>query len=423
MKIIKINEEINENKIKGIYFPLKYEQIKVNNKLKRIINIKYIFLFYFIMIFLIFKSYFYNKNTKHILLKSFGKYIDDCKKFKIYNRKKFKNIIPHFSICISALNMEKYIKKNIISIINQSFRDLEIIIVDDNSKDNTKKIIKEMQIEDGRITIINHSQNLGVYRSRIESILNAKGKFIILMDPDDLYLNQNLFQELYNYNLINNLDIIEFSVYHQIDGKRKILYPNNHFENHFHNFSKQIIYQPELSNLLYYRPRTKQYSYTICRNIWNKIIRKEVFLKMHKYIGKYYYSQFVITADDMAMNIISYQFANNYSNIDLPGYMYNIRKVSMSNGDGGIKLTKIRCINYFMYFNIFYRYLKDFYKDRNFLFWEMKNLNNFIINIKHYNINNYIPKVKIFIKTILNDKYLTQDFKNYLIDLLKHFKK
>jgi cellulose synthase/poly-beta-1,6-N-acetylglucosamine synthase-like glycosyltransferase len=203
MKIIKIIEEINENKINGIYFPLKYEQIKVNNKIKRIINIKYIFLFYFIIIFLIYKVYFYNKNAKHILLKSFGKYIDDCKKFKIYNRIKFKNINPHFSICISALNMEKYIKKNIISIIKQSFQDLEIIIVDDNSKDNTKKIIKEMQIEDGRITIINHSQNLGVYRSRIESILNAKGKFIILMDPDDLYLNKNLFEELYNYNLIN----------------------------------------------------------------------------------------------------------------------------------------------------------------------------------------------------------------------------
>ena len=234
--------------------------------------------------------------------------------------------------------MEKYIKKNIISIINQSFQDLEIILVNDNSKDNTQNIIKEMQmqIEDGRITIINHSKNLGVYKSRIESILNAKGKYIILMDPDDLYLNKNLLQDLYNYNLIYNIDIIEFSVYHQIDGKRKIFYPDNHFENHFHNFSKNIIFQPELSDILYYIPRTKNYSYTICRNIWNKIIRKEVFLKMYKYIGKDYYNKFVITADDMIMNIISYHFANNYSNIDLAGYMYNIRKVSMSNGDGGI---------------------------------------------------------------------------------------
>ena len=104
MKIIKINEEINENYITGIYIPLKYEQIKVNNKCKRIINIKHIFLFNFFIIILIYKAYFYNKNSKHILLKSFEQYINDCKKSKIYNRIKFKNIIPYFSICLSAPN-------------------------------------------------------------------------------------------------------------------------------------------------------------------------------------------------------------------------------------------------------------------------------------------------------------------------------
>ena len=57
-----------------------------------------------------------------------------------------------------------------------------------------------MQKEDNRILIINHFQNLGVYKSRIESILEAKGKYIMLMDPDDMYLNDNLFQKLYEYN-------------------------------------------------------------------------------------------------------------------------------------------------------------------------------------------------------------------------------
>ena len=52
-----------------------------------------------------------------------------------------------------------------------------------------------------------------------------------------------------------------------------------------------------------------------------------------------------ITSDDIFMNIVSYNFANNYSNIELPGYMYNIRKISMSNGDGGIQQKIIRSIN------------------------------------------------------------------------------
>ena len=83
-----------------------------------------------------------------------------------------------------------------------------------------------------------------------------------------MLLNKHLFEILFNYNLKLNLDIIEFSVYQQIEGTRKIYYLNNHFENHFHNFPNNIIYQPNLSNLLYYSSGTEEYSHTICRNIW-----------------------------------------------------------------------------------------------------------------------------------------------------------
>lgn len=391
------------------------------------IKLKNIFSLFVLLIFiiniLVYKIYFSHLNKNWYLVKSFKQYINDCKKFKIYQKIDFKNINPYISICISALNMENYIKKNIISIINQSFKNLEIIIVNDNSDDKTQFIIKEMQTEDARITIINHSKTLGVYHSRIESILNANGKYIILMDPDDLYLNKNLFQDLYNYNLKYNLDIIEFSVYHQIEGNRQIKYPNNHYENHFHNFTHKIIYQPDLSNILYYKPNTKEYSFTICRNIWNKIIRKNIFLNTHKYIGNEYFNNFIITADDMAMNIITYHFANNYSNVELSGYMYNIRKVSMSNGDGGINLTKIRSINHFLYFNIFYKYIKDFNKDRNYFFLEMKNLYRFLKDIKYYNMNKYISKIITFIETILKDKYILKDFQTFLINLTIYFNK
>ena len=147
----------------------------------------------------------------------------------------------------------------------------------------------------------------------------------------------------------------------------------------------------------------------------------KILLDVHHYIGNDYYNEFVITADDMAMNIILYNFANNYSNIDLPGYLYNIRKISMSNGEGGIHLRMIRSINYLLYFEIFYKYIKDFKKERNFLFYEMKNLNNIFLNIKKYNIKKYIPKAIIFLNKILNDNYLSSNFKNYLKNLLITF--
>ena len=84
------------------------------------------------------------------------------------------------------------------------------------------------------------------------------------MDPDDMYLNENLFRELYDYNLKYNLDITEFLVLQQKEGNNEIFFPKSQFGNHSHNFNKNIIYQPELSNLLYHFANSSEYSRTIC---------------------------------------------------------------------------------------------------------------------------------------------------------------
>ena len=317
--------------------------------------------------------------------------------------------------------MENYIKRALLSILNQSFQDFEIIIINDNSNDNTENIINKMRFEDNRIKCIYHQKNMGVYSSRIEAILLAKGKYIILMDPDDMFLNENLLKILYNYNLKLNLDIVEFTVFREIEDSKLIFYPDIHFKTHYHNFSKKIIYQPELSEILFYIPNTKNYSHTICRNIWNKMINRKIFLKAIKYIGSYYLNQFVITADDILMNLIVYHYANNYSNIEIPGYLYNIRKASMSHGDGGNELNIIRSINYFLYFQILYKYIKEFKKCRNFLYFEMEDFKQYILDIKNYNVKKYIPQVINYLNEIINDKYVSYFFRNYTNQLLLYF--
>ena len=354
-------------------------------------------------------------------LKSFKKYIRDCKKNIFYERNKIYNKYPYIAVCLSALNMENYIEKNLLSILNQSFQDFEIVVVNDKSTDETENIIHRIQLEDDRVKLLSHSQNLGVYRSRIESIINAKSQFILLMDPDDMYLNENLLQILYDYNIKNNLDIIEFTVYHQFEGKNKIIFPDNDYETHNHKYLKNIISQPELSEILYYIPGTKEYSHTFCRNIWNKMIRRDIFIKTHKYIGKDYFNDFIIAGDDMIMNIISYQFAKNYTNINLPGYLYIIRKVSISRGDGDRKLMKIKAVNYLSYFKLFYKYLQEYNKDRNFLYFEMRDLQRFILYIKEKNMIPYIIIQINFIKKIIKDKYISEKFKSYLNNILLLF--
>ena len=385
-------------------------------------NFKFILFAFFciILIYIYIFNLFYNGNR--IDIRPFKKYIRDCKNLKKYNRKKLYSENPYISICIPALNMENYIEHNLLSILNQSFQNFEIIIVNDGSTDQTEIIIKNIQLTDKRIKLLTHAKKLGVYRSRIESILNSKSKYVILMDPDDMYLNENLFHDLYYYNMKKNLDIIEFSVYQQIDSKNKIYLPDNDFETHYHKFNEKIIYQPELSNILYYHPETKEYSHSICRNVWNKMIRRRIFLQTNNYIGKKYYHENIITADDMMINIISYQFANNYSNVNLPGYLYIKRKVSMSRG-GGKKLKNLRAKNYIFYFKLFYKYIKDYNKDINILYYEMKDLEYILLKVKNYNNTKYLRIHLNLLKKILKENNLSIQFKNYLQNITKFLKK
>ena len=117
---------------------------------------------------------------------------------------------------------------------------------------------------------------------------------------------------------------------------------------------------------------------------------------MYEYIGLEYFKKFVITAEDMLMNVVSYHFAHNYSNINLPGYMYNLRSVSMSRGEGGIELKMIRSINHLFYFKFLYKYIKQFQLNRKILYFEIKNLKRFI-----YFINDYTCFYKIIFIIII----------------------
>ena len=168
--------------------------IKMNNKSKELYNnkiplkIKYKNLN---------KNYFYNGITLSLILLfilstffmkneniKYKQFINDCKQLKRFNITKIiNNKNPYLSICIPVYNMEKYIERALLSIINQSFQDFEIIIVNDNSKDHSQSIMKMIQSEDNRIIIINHYKNLGVYASRTDAISNAKGKYIIFISP------------------------------------------------------------------------------------------------------------------------------------------------------------------------------------------------------------------------------------------------
>ena len=130
------------------------------------------------------------------------------------------------SVIIAAYNIENYIDKCIQSILDQTLIDIEVIVVNDGSTDNTlNKIIKYKDL-DTRIVVVN-KENGGVQSARNEGLKIARGKSILFVDGDD-WLERDALENLYNELENNKLDIVCYGYYQFIEGKEKIEFKNEH---------------------------------------------------------------------------------------------------------------------------------------------------------------------------------------------------
>lgn len=105
-------------------------------------------------------------------------------------------LIDMVSIITPAFNAENFISKTIHSVINQTYKNWELIIVDDGSSDCTYNIIEEFAAKDNRITLIKHNKTLGASVARNTAIEKAKGNFIAFLDADDLWKSHKLETQL-----------------------------------------------------------------------------------------------------------------------------------------------------------------------------------------------------------------------------------
>ena len=127
------------------------------------------------------------------------------------------------SIIIPAYNASKYITRTLYSICNQTYKNLEIIVVDDGSSDNTLEICKEQSEKDNRIKVF-HKENEGVTLARDMGISMATGKFIGFVDADDT-IDPKMYECLYN-NLVKYDADISHCGYKTIkeNGEEKLFY-------------------------------------------------------------------------------------------------------------------------------------------------------------------------------------------------------
>ncbi|RLC39557.1 MAG: hypothetical protein DRH33_02555 [Candidatus Nealsonbacteria bacterium] len=96
------------------------------------------------------------------------------------------------SVIIPSYNSGKYLNEAIESVVNQTYKNLEIIIINDGSSDDTEEIAKKWQQKDERVRYINHKINRGPAAARNTGIKNAQGEYVAFLDADDVWLPQKI---------------------------------------------------------------------------------------------------------------------------------------------------------------------------------------------------------------------------------------
>ena len=190
-----------------------------------LIKILFLFTIFIFLIFLVFSNNIL-KNIKFFFqIKTNIKFINYCKKDQKLIKKFLKLNNPKVSIISPLYNRERYILRLLKCIQSQTFKNLEIILIDDCSMDESVKIIEENIKIDNRIKLIKNKKNKGTFISRNIGVLYSKGKYLIIPDPDDI-ISKNIINICYKYAEKNNYEIIRFNMYNAI-GKITLFESDN----------------------------------------------------------------------------------------------------------------------------------------------------------------------------------------------------
>jgi glycosyltransferase involved in cell wall biosynthesis len=382
--IINLTNYIKENHIKNLFLKMKDFETKNKKIYKDIEGFRRI-------------------NSENILL--------DKKKYKKANN-------PIISIIVTVYNQIHCIHKSIRSIQNQSIKNLEIIIVDDCSSDNSIEILKRYQKEDSRITILIHKTNLGKIKSRTDGIKIAKGKYITVLDGDDGLIHKDILKNsLYIANL-GNLDIVEFKIITFIKGEKRgclntyIMETNN------------IIYQPILRTKFFLLGNAPKYRAVQNRNICGKIIKNKIYQKVLNRIGPKYTEDYILGYEDTMMTVALFQVANSYYYMKEEGYYYS-RDDKISNLSLIIKKTKpkenvIKGMDAIKFLQFLIEKTRNNKIERQLIYFELISID-YYWNFYKY-INHHFKMVYDILEKMIISRFLLEDQKQILILMKKNLK-
>jgi glycosyltransferase involved in cell wall biosynthesis len=289
---------------------------------------------------------------------------------------------PKLSIIVPVFNVERYIEKCINSILNQSFKDFELILIDDGSIDKSGQICDRHAQNDRRVKVI-HKINEGPAVTRNIGLMIAKGEYIGFVDSDD-WIDPNMYLLLYNSCIDNGSDI-------SIIGLREVT-ENGDFLNQ-------------------YVPNKMTFSEILKRAYpCNKIFKKELFVNNKLYFaeGKYY--------EDLELIPKLFIKSRKLTTVNQITYNYVKRKGSTTASQDKRILDNLWA----------YTQLKQFLIDENIYLEYHEEFKNGVSFFKKYYFNILYEYPTIFI--IKNSKVIINDFKHigglskedYIFFIIKH---
>lgn len=175
------------------------------------------------------------------------------------------------SVIVPIYNTEKYLRKCIESIIYQTYRNLEIILIDDGSTDDSGKICDEYAQKDSRIVVV-HKKNQGLSAARNDGIDIAHGMFLGFVDGDDC-IEETMYEKLYSYMIENNCDIVECEV-------------NFIYEDHSRLYEKGENYILSGKETLEVQLKINQFNCLPRNVVWSRLHRTSYWKDNHFPVGK-----------------------------------------------------------------------------------------------------------------------------------------
>ena len=298
------------------------------------------------------------------------------KKEKLKNSQNVKNAV-YFSIIIPVYNTEKYLSRCLDSVVNQTFKNIEIIIVNDASQGNCKEIVEEYLKKDNRIKYIEHSENKSLLQARKTGNIASTGKYIMYVDSDD-EIEINACEEIFNVIKNEDCDIVSFGTKVISNDKTKFIQwalSTNRFKIDSDFLLCEVINQK------------------ISHNMWNKVFHRRIIDKLIEYIP----DTKIMNAEDMLQCLIAFYFAKSYKVIQKHLYIYyadiglsnkNTNEIDLNKYDYLCKSSKIALDEFYNFLvkvksNIAYGFLfsKLYFNQYNYLFEKIKNDNEEYIKI------------------------------------------